>query len=79
MKRITPQEETSEQKQNRETVEGIATNITKLTEAVGSLLNGPLKRKTIVTLLVASTKLAKDKVESVLGALEHLHKDWINE
>lgn len=71
--------ETPEEKQYREAVEKIATNISKLARAVESLLTGPLKRKAIVTLLASSSGHSKATVEQVLGALESLEKDWLNQ
>lgn len=71
-------QETEEQKRNREIVESIAGNIARLADAVSSLLNGQLKKKAIVTLLSASSKLPQNKVEEVLKALENLKADWLN-
>lgn len=70
--------ETPEQKAYRETVEKIAKNISTLTRAVAALLNGPLKRKAIVTLLASSSGQSKSVVEDVLRALESMEKDWLN-
>lgn len=69
--------ESDEQKRNRETVEGIAQNISSLARAVTALLGGPLKKRTIIVLLAASTGLSKATVEAVLTALESLEKDWL--
>jgi hypothetical protein len=73
-----PIEETSEQRANREIVEGIARNILTLSRAVASLLNGPLKKKALVVLLAQSSQLPQSKVEAVLKALETLEADWLN-
>lgn len=71
-------EETEEQRRNREIVESIAKNISTLARAVASLLNGPLKKKALVVLLAASSRLPQNKVEEVLKALEDLEADWLN-
>ncbi len=70
--------ETPEQKANRETIERIASNIAALAKAVGSLLNGPLKKKALVVLLASSSGLPQKTVEAVLKALEDLESDWLN-
>lgn len=59
-------------------VEKIAGNITALAKAVGSLLNGPLKKKALVILLASSSGLPQTSVEKVLRALEDLQSDWLN-
>lgn len=71
-------EETPEQKAYRELVESIAGNITKLADAVASLLNGPLKKRALVLLLASSSRCTQKQVEDVLKALEDLKKDWLN-
>lgn len=71
-------EETEEQKRNREVVESIAKNLSSLSRAVASLINGPLKKKALVVLLASSSILPQNKVEAVLKALEDLEKDWLN-
>jgi len=73
-----PVTETPEQKAYRETVEKIANNIASLADAVGSLLNGPLKRKALVVLLASSSKLSQETVSTVLKSLEELRGDWLN-
>lgn len=75
---MAKQIETPEQKAYRETVEKIANNIATLAKAVNSLLNGPLKRKALVTLLASSSGQTKKVVEDVLKALEDLESDWLN-
>ena len=70
--------ESEQEKQYRETVEGIAENIGRLAKAVAALLNGPLKRRTLVVLLSSSAQLSQATVSQVLGALETLEKDWLN-
>lgn len=69
--------ETEEQKRNRETVESIARNISSLAKAVGSLLNGPLKKRTLVVLLASSSQVSQRQVEEVLNALASMEKDWL--
>lgn len=70
--------ETPEEKKSRETVESIATTITKLSENVAALLKGPLNRKALVTLLASSSGMSKHDIGLVLTALEDLKKDWLN-
>lgn len=70
--------ETPEQKAQREAIEAIASNITKLARAVESLLNGPLKRKALVVLLASSSGHPQKTIEAVLKAVEELEKDWLN-
>jgi spore germination protein GerM len=62
-----------------ETVAVIATNIQSLAKAVEALLHGPLKRRALVILLASSSRLSQQHVEAVLGALETLNKDWLNQ
>lgn len=69
--------ETPEEKQDRETVEGIAKNLERLANSVASLLRGPLNRKALVTLLARSSKLPPAQVGNVLDSLENLKKDWL--
>jgi F0F1-type ATP synthase gamma subunit len=78
MARKNKTQETEEQRQYREMVEKIAGNITALAKAVGSLLNGPLKKKALVILLASSSGLPQTSVEKVLRALEDLQSDWLN-
>ena len=70
--------ETEEQKRNREVVESIAKNIASLARSVSSLINGPLKKRALVTLLASSAGMSKSEVDKVLTALEDLEKDWLN-
>jgi spore germination protein GerM len=69
--------ETPEAKRNRETVEEIARNIAALAKAVAALLNGPLKKRTLVILLSSSSRLSQENVDRVLTALADLEKDWL--
>lgn len=70
--------ESDEQKRNREMVEGIAQNISSLARAVTALLGGPLKKRTIIVLLAASSGQSKAAVENILNAMQDLEKDWLN-
>jgi hypothetical protein len=70
--------ESDEQRKYRETVETIATNIAMLSEAVSSVLRGPLKRRTLIVLLANSSGLKQHVVESVLAAVESMQADWLN-
>ncbi len=72
------QTETPEQKQYRESVEKIAKNISTLARAVEELLDGPLKRKTLIVLLANSSGLGQGSVDCVLSALANIEKDWLN-
>lgn len=71
-------EETPDQKANRELIEKIAGNISSLTDAVSSMLNGPLKKKALVVLLASSARMSQTDVEKVLTALQNLKGDWLN-
>lgn len=70
--------ETPEQKQYRETVEKIAGNIVMLSKAVSALLNGPLKKRTLVILLASSSGQSQHSVEQILKALEEMESTWLN-
>lgn len=69
--------ETDEQKKEREMIEEIAENISKLSRSVRALVGGRLKEETIVTLLVHTTKLPKYNVEKVLKALKDMERDHL--
>lgn len=71
-------QESQEDIVKRQTVSAIARNISELAQSVQSLLTGPLKKKTIVTLLSHSAGLSRHDTERVLTALEDLEKDWLN-
>lgn len=70
--------ESADERKYRELVEGIASNITTLAKAVGALLHGPLKKRTLVLLLAHSSTQSQRTVEAVLTALENLQADWLN-
>lgn len=70
--------ETLEQKQQREMTEAIAKNLNNLAGSVKALVNGPLKKKTILILLAHTTGLSQRDVDNVLGALQTLPKDFLN-
>jgi len=72
----TPQSE--EHKANRELVEGIARNISALSDAADALLHGKLKRRAIVILLAHSAGLPQRQVDQVLTALVEMRKEWVN-
>lgn len=76
-KKVTP--ETEEQRQARETVEKIASNIAALAKSVNSLLNGPLKRKALIILLAHSAGQPQNAVEAILKALSELEGDWLQQ
>ena len=66
--------ETTEEKQAREVVEEIATNIAKLSREVSALLDGRLKKRSLLILLAHSTKMPHYQVEAVLDAIVNLEK-----
>lgn len=70
--------ETPEQKQKREMTETIAKNLTELAGSVKALVNGPLKKSTILILLAHTTKLPQRDIQAVLEALQTLPKDFLN-
>ncbi len=70
--------ETPEQKQQREMTQTIAKNLSSLADSVKALVNGPLKKKTLLILLAHSTSLSQRDVDSVLSALQTLPKDFLN-
>lgn len=72
------QMETPEQKQYREMVEQIAGNISSLSRAVASLLNGPLKKRALVLLIASSSGQTQKAVGDILKALEELEQEWLN-
>ena len=71
--------ETPEEKANREMVEGIATNIARLSREVTALLSGRVKQKTIIILLSHATQLPQSTVKQVLEAITSLEKDYLNQ
>lgn len=54
----------------------IAGGIKQIAESTKQLLNAGLKKKTIVTLLHASTGLPQRDITAVLDHLEDLRADW---
>jgi hypothetical protein len=58
-------------------VETIAKTLSDLAASVSALLNGPLKRRTLLILLSNSSGLSQTQVDNVLTALENLEKDWL--
>ena len=70
--------ETPEEKNNRELIEKMATNISGLAKQVKALINGPLSRRALIVLLASSSGQSKSIVTDVLKALEDLEKDWLN-
>ena len=70
--------ETPEQKQKREMTETIAKNLEALAGSVKALINGPLKKKTILILLAHSTGIPQRDIDAVLEALQTMPKDFLN-
>jgi hypothetical protein len=54
----------------------IADGIKEIAAATKQLLNAGLKKKTLVTLLHASTGLPQRDITAVLDSLEELRADW---
>lgn len=71
--------ETPEEKANREMVEGIATNIARLSREVTALLGGRVKEKTIIILLSHSTQLPQSTIKQVLEAITNLEANYLNQ
>lgn len=63
------QQESEEEKKARLVVEEIAMNIARLARQVTAILDGRLKRKTILILLSANTGLPQRTVDQVLTAI----------
>lgn len=70
--------ETVEEKQYREMVESMATNIARLSREVSALMSGRVKRKTLIVLLAHSCKLSQADIDSVLTAVENLEGDYLH-
>ncbi len=70
--------ETPEQKQQREMTESIARNLEALAKNVSALINGPLKKKTILILLAHSTGLPQEEISTEFSQLQALPKDFLN-
>lgn len=75
---VNRKEETQEQKQYRELVDTIASNIANLAKAVNGFRNGPLKKKALVILLAHSSGQTQYSTERILTALSEMEKDWLN-
>lgn len=66
--------ESPEEKKARETVDTIAETIAKLSRQVSAILEGRMKRESIIVLLVHSTRLGYGVVDKVLTAIEGMEK-----
>ncbi len=75
--KVVKSQETEEEKQAREMITEIATNIANLSNQVESLLNGRLNKKAIIILLANSTKMPQYQVENMLEALANLGKTYL--
>lgn len=73
-----PPKENAEEKQYREMVEGMATNIARLSREVKALLSGRMKEKSIIILLAHSCQLPQSTIKSVLEAVKNLEGDYLN-
>ena len=71
-------QETKEEKEAREMVESIASNISILARSVSALFSGRLKKKTILVLLAHSTGLTQAVVERVLDAAASMEEIHLN-
>ena len=69
--------ETEEEKRARETVEEIACNIAKLSRQVSAILDGRLKKQSLLILLAHSTKMPQWQVEKVLDAIVNLESNHL--
>lgn len=70
--------ESEEQKKAKEVVNAIASNLIELSNSVSALLNGKLKKKSLVLLLAWSSGIPQYQVEKVLHAIVDLEKDHTN-
>ena len=64
--------ETKEEKEYREMVETIASNIAQLSRQTSALLTGRLKEKTLLILLANMTGQSQSTIKSVLDALVNM-------
>lgn len=78
MPKNQPVQKTREELEKEATIRSIAQNLSDLAGSVHSLLNGPLKRKSLIILLAHSSNLSQEKVSAVLTAMENLRKDFLN-
>lgn len=72
-----PKIESEEEKKARENVESIAVNIAQLGRQVSALLDGRLKRKSLLILLAHSTGLGQREIDAVLTAISNLEIDHL--
>lgn len=63
-----------EEKRAKAMVEEIAINIAKLSRQVGAILEGRLKKRSLVILLAHTSKMSHYQVEAVLDAIANLEK-----
>lgn len=68
---------TDVEKKQQETVDNIADAITRLSDSVYPLLNGKVKRKTLVVLLAWTSGVPQYQIEKVLEAMENMQKDHL--
>ena len=66
---------TSEQE---EALNQLASNIEELSAAVSKILNGRIKRETIIILLSHTTKMSQTNIRYVLNAIERMSEDHLN-
>lgn len=67
-------EQTDDEKKYQAMVEEIACNIAKLSRQVATILDGRMKKKSIVLLLAHSTNLPQRTVSDVLDAIVDFEK-----
>jgi len=65
------------EKTNEEFIQEIAENISRLAGSVQVLLEGKLKKRAIVLLLVDSSGLPQYQVSNLLDSIANLENDWI--
>lgn len=71
------QQETDEQRQQREDIELIAQNIQKISEAVASLFAGSLNKKALLVLLAHSSGYPQYQIEAILNSASELGKTYL--
>lgn len=73
----TKQIEVEEERKAKLMVEEIACNIAKLGRQVTAILEGRLKKQSIVILLAYTTKMPQWQVEKVLDAIKDMEKNHL--
>lgn len=66
-----------QEKKAREMVEEIARNIAMLARQVSAILDGRLKKQSIIILLANTTRLPQYQIETVLDAIANMEKNHL--